>query len=83
MIIGETTWGGANPGGTHPLPSGLRIFVPKGRAINPVTGTNWEGTGVAPDVQADREKAFDIGFEKAKIAADARRRSGNPHASAI
>jgi len=74
LIIGETTWGGANPGGTHPLPSGLRIFIPTGRAINPVTKTNWEGTGVEPDVPADRDKAFDIAFEKAKAAAEARRR---------
>lgn len=71
LIIGEPTWGGANPGGTHPLPSGLRIFIPTGRAINPVTKTNWEGTGVAPDVPADQDKAFDIAFEKAKAAAAA------------
>jgi len=74
LIIGETTWGGANPGGAFPLPSGLRIFVPTGRAVNPITGTNWEGTGVAPDVPADREKAFDIAFEKAKLAAAGRSR---------
>ena len=74
LIIGETTWGGANPGGTHPLSAGLRIFIPAGRAINPITQTNWEGTGVAPDVPADRDNAFDIAFEKAKAAAEARRR---------
>jgi hypothetical protein len=73
LIIGETTWGGANPGGAFSLSSGLRIFIPTGRAINPITGTNWEGTGVAPDVPVDRDKAFDIAFEKAKRAADARR----------
>ncbi len=74
LIIGEVTWGGANPGGTFPLPAGLRIFVPTGRAINPITGTNWEGTGVEPDVRCDRERAFEIGLERARIAAESHRR---------
>ena len=74
LVIGEVTWGGANPGGTFPLPAGLRIFVPTGRAINPITGTNWEGTGVMPDIQADRDKAFGIALEKARTAAGSHRR---------
>jgi hypothetical protein len=74
LIIGEVTWGGANPGGTFPLPAGLRIFVPVGRAINPITGTNWEGTGVEPDVRSDRDRAFDLALERARIAAESHRR---------
>jgi hypothetical protein len=74
LVIGEVTWGGANPGGTFPLPAGLRIFVPVGRAINPITGTNWEGTGVVPDVACDRERAFEIGLERARVAAKSHRR---------
>jgi len=52
-IIGETTGGGAHPVDTHIWPKlnfGMR--VPFGRAINPITGTNWEGTGVEPDIKA-------------------------------
>lgn len=49
-IVGEVTWGGANPGGNVRLNDHFAVFVPMGRAINPVTGTNWEGTGVTPDV---------------------------------
>ncbi len=74
LIIGEVTWGGANPGGTFPLPAGLRIFVPTGRAINPITGTNWEGTGVVPDVRTDRDRAFAVALERARIAAESHRR---------
>ena len=74
VIIGEVTWGGANPGGVFPLPAGLRIFLPTGRAINPITGTNWEGVGVVPDVQSDRERAFEIALARAKIAAESHRR---------
>lgn len=82
LVIGEVTWGGANPGGVFPLPAGLRIFVPVGRAINPITGTNWEGVGVAPDVRCDRARAFEIALQRAKIAAAShRRRSPTPSAS--
>src|SRR5262249_27539808 len=50
-LIGETTGGGANPGAPFPVHSGLIVFIPGGRAINPITQTNWEGTGVAPDME--------------------------------
>jgi hypothetical protein len=50
-IVGETTGGGANPGEGLDAGDRFRIFVPTGRAINPTTGTNWEGTGVEPDVK--------------------------------
>ena len=31
-----------------------------GRAINPITGTNWEGTGVIPDVEVPRREALKV-----------------------
>lgn len=49
-IVGETTGGGAHPGGPHRLTDHFRVFVPSGRAINPITKTNWEGVGVKPEV---------------------------------
>lgn len=49
-LVGETTGGGANPGGLVPLGSGLAAFIPTGKAINPVTKTNWEHVGVKPDI---------------------------------
>ncbi|HXH60759.1 MAG TPA: S41 family peptidase [Fimbriimonadaceae bacterium] len=51
-IVGGVTWGGANPGGTVRLNDHFSAFIPTGRAINPITKTNWEGTGVIPDVEA-------------------------------
>jgi hypothetical protein len=57
-IVGEVTWGGANPGGNVRLNDHFAVFVPMGRAINPVTGTNWEGTGVKPDVECARADAL-------------------------
>src|SRR5262249_31347733 len=57
-VVGETTGGGAHPGGTRPINEHFAMFVPTGRAINPITKTNWEGTGVKPDVAADADEAL-------------------------
>ena len=50
-VVGATTKGGANPAGIFPIGGGLGIVVPTGRAENPVTKSNWEGSGVEPDEQ--------------------------------
>lgn len=61
-IIGKTTGGGAHPTNEHLFASlNIQMSVPYGRAINPITGTNWEGVGVAPDVEVDPAKALDVG----------------------
>jgi retinol-binding protein 3 len=49
-IGGDTTGGGAHPGGIRRVTEQFGVWVPSGRAVNPVTGTNWEGVGVRPDV---------------------------------
>jgi hypothetical protein len=60
-IVGETTGGGAHPVDHHGFPHlQVVVRVPFGRAINPITGTNWEGTGVEPDIQCDAGKALDV-----------------------
>lgn len=59
-IIGEPTWGGANPGHAVRLNDHFAAFVPTGRAINPITKTNWEGTGVQPDVKAPPDQALAV-----------------------
>ncbi|WP_420125939.1 S41 family peptidase [Longimicrobium sp.] len=58
-IVGETTAGGAHPAEFSPAGPNLALRLPTGRAINPVTGTNWEGTGVRPDVETDAGAALD------------------------
>ena len=58
-IVGSRTGGGAHPGAVRTLNDRFAIFVPTGRAVNPVTGTNWEGTGVAPDVDVPAEEALE------------------------
>jgi C-terminal processing protease CtpA/Prc len=61
-IIGETTGGGANPGGMFRINDHFGVFIPVGRAINPVTKTNWEGVGVKPDVDTPQELALKTAY---------------------
>jgi hypothetical protein len=58
VLVGETTGGGANPGGMQPVGHDFDVVMPKGRAVNPITGTNWEGTGVKPDVEVPADQAL-------------------------
>ena len=64
-LIGETTGGGANPGGLFPIAAGLGMFIPTGRAVNPVTGTNWEGKGVEPDEKVPAAEALNVAYKEA------------------
>jgi retinol-binding protein 3 len=61
-IVGETTGGGAHPGGGRRINEHFTMFVPAGRAINPITKTNWEGTGVAPDVAVPADQALNTAY---------------------
>jgi retinol-binding protein 3 len=73
-IIGETTAGAGNPGGTYLTDEGYSLFVSTSSARNPVTGTNWEGTGVSPDIEVAADDALDtalLGLYDELIAANA------------
>jgi hypothetical protein len=70
-LVGESTWGGANPGGIVFLSEHFGIFVPGGRAINPITKTNWEGGGVKPDVAVAGDQALAKAIELIKAKAKA------------
>jgi hypothetical protein len=59
-IIGETTGGGAHPVSGHRIDDHFMIGVPFARAINPISKTNWEGTGVDPDVKSPAGEALDV-----------------------
>jgi hypothetical protein len=59
-IIGETTGGGAHPVSGHRIDDHFMIGVPFARAVNPISKTNWEGTGVEPDVKVPAEQALDV-----------------------
>lgn len=71
-IIGEITGGGANPGGDNIATDRFTVWIPTGRAINPITKTNWEGTGVQPDIEVSADDALYTAQIKAleKLAAN-------------
>jgi Peptidase family S41/N-terminal domain of Peptidase_S41 in eukaryotic IRBP len=65
QVIGETTGGGAHPTRPFPISAAVHIAIPFARSINPVTGTNWQGTGVVPDVRVPQEQAYDVAYATA------------------
>jgi hypothetical protein len=65
ILVGEKTDGGAHPGVSYRLHSHFEAFIPIGRNINPVTGTDWEATGVIPDITAVKEQSFDVAYQMA------------------
>lgn len=77
-IIGEATGGGANPGSDEIINERFTVFVPSGRAISPITGTNWEGTGVQPDIAVSASDALVTAQQKA-LEKLAQNEAGNPH----
>jgi len=70
-LVGKTTRGGAHPGGLMVINDNFLIWVPKGRAINPITKTNWEGVGIKPHIEVPQEDALKTAHLKAleKLAA--------------
>lgn len=72
-LFGETTGGGAHPGSTHDIAGKLMVFIPDGRALNPITGTNWEKVGVKPHVAVPASQALEKALEEARAAAEKRR----------
>lgn len=60
VIVGQTTGGGANPTNIGPVSLGHGFFVsiPTGYIVNAITGTNWEGVGVKPNVEVPADQAL-------------------------
>jgi hypothetical protein len=64
-IVGETTGGGAHPVSGHRIDDHFMIGVPFARAVNPISKTNWEGTGVEPDIKVPADQALEVARAKA------------------
>jgi hypothetical protein len=62
-IVGETTGGGAHPVTRQIYPDyQISLSLPFGRAINPITETNWEGTGIEPHLAVPADQALDVAY---------------------
>jgi hypothetical protein len=62
--VGETTGGGAHPVDVETLKDGLLIAIPASRSVSALTGSNWEGRGVAPDVSVPSSDALAIALQR-------------------
>jgi len=70
LLIGETTAGAANPSNRpFHLDYGFRVFIPTGKVVHPITGGNWEGVGVRPDVAVPVDQALTEAYTRALAAA--------------
>lgn len=58
-LVGQTTAGGANNNRFLPVAPGFMLSVSFGRPVHAVSGGNWEGTGVPPDVETLGPQALD------------------------
>ena len=75
-IVGETTGGGAHPVAPHTVADYFIVGVPFAKSLDPVTKTNWEGTGVVPDVKVPAADALDtaqkLALEKIQAKKDSK-----------
>ncbi|APD06215.1 hypothetical protein UJ101_00676 [Flavobacteriaceae bacterium UJ101] len=62
-IIGEKSAGAANFGEEFIAKGNFIVWIPTGRAINPITNTNWEGKGVKPDIKVQSDDALDVAYK--------------------
>lgn len=58
-VVGETTGGGSHPVSGHDAAQHFVVWVPDARSISPVTGTDWERIGVAPDIRVSADDALE------------------------
>jgi hypothetical protein len=56
--IGESTWGGAHPTAPYSIGYGFVASIPFARSVSPITRTDWEGTGVVPDLKTSNAQAL-------------------------
>jgi len=63
-VVGERTAGAAHAGREVTLPCGFAAVIPNTAVVLPGTETDWETTGVTPDVEVDAAKALDVAVER-------------------
>ncbi len=78
-VLGEASGGGANPGAFRTVHPHFRLWVSLARSVSPVTGGNWEGQGVLPQVRVPAPDARRAAYGRAlKDLVEGRVPSGLP-----
>jgi retinol-binding protein 3 len=65
VVVGEASGGGAHPAQSVRIGERFEIAVPVARYVNPVSGTNWEGSGVGPDIRVREELSVQAAYRAA------------------
>lgn len=64
-IVGMPSYGAANNTRFTPIPPSFVLSASSHIPINPITGTNWEGVGVKPDLSVSSDLALPAAHAKA------------------
>ena len=70
-LVGEPTKGGGHSVDVFAIDDLFEFYISTERSISPVTGGNWEGTGVIPDIRVPASSALDAALVEAKKAGEA------------
>lgn len=60
VVVGEVTGGGAHPFAYVPIHPHFVLWSVTAKSVNPITGGNWQGVGVQPDVSSSAEDALQV-----------------------
>jgi hypothetical protein len=77
VIVGETSGGGAHPFEYRRVHPHFAVDLPEGKSINPITGTNWQGVGVKPDIAVPADHALETALGLARAAIKGRSAGGS------
>jgi hypothetical protein len=69
-LIGEATAGANHFGGGQEITDHFGVWMPIGRTYDIKTGKDWEGAGIAPDIDADPKQALVLALERAGVSHD-------------
>lgn len=62
-IVGEPSGGGAHPFNYRRIHPHFVLWSVTEKSVNPITGKNWQGVGVQPDVRIDSARALECAIE--------------------
>jgi hypothetical protein len=62
-MMHQRNWRFELSGMAYRLHAHFEVFIPVGRAINPITNQNWEGRGVVPGISVAVDQALEAAYE--------------------
>ena len=66
-VVGEVTAGGAHAQRSERIDERFDVAMPWARVVNPITKSNWEGTGVQPDVAVAANDALAVTLQLIQV----------------